>query len=77
MKKSLLLKKNIYNLANQKVWSIDYAEYQAISWNEKGILTEEDFNELIEKLEELREEQAVVEEVETVEEISEENEEEE
>ena len=73
MNKSVLLKKNIYNLANLKVWSIDYAEYQAIAWNEKGILTEEDFNELIPRLEELREQQTIIEEPEI--EISEETEE--
>lgn len=61
MNKSELLKTNIYNLAKSKVWSVDYAEYQAISWNEKGILTEADFNELIEKLEALRVEEVEIE----------------
>lgn len=63
MNKSKLLKTNILNLAKSKVWSVDYAEYQAIAWNEKGILTEEDFNELIEQLEALREKKVEIENV--------------
>lgn len=52
--KSKLLTTNIINLVKNNTWSIDFGEYQALCWNEKGILAEGDYNIVIDMLEPMR-----------------------